>query len=48
MDTLVARYSRPAFRNPDEFDNDNDEFDYNGSLPGLSHRFAMPPIAQVS
>lgn len=29
MNTLVARYSRPAFRHEDDFSSD-DEFDYNG------------------
>lgn len=43
MDTIVARYRRPAFRDPDQLDDE----DYSGSLPGLSHKFALPPIAQV-
>ena len=48
MDSLVSRYSRPAHQNPDDLVAEEDEFDYNGSIPGLSHKFAMPPIAQVS
>ncbi|EPE06316.1 proteasome component pre2 [Ophiostoma piceae UAMH 11346] len=48
MDSLVSRYSRPAHQNPDDLVAEEDEFDYNGSIPGLSHKFAMPPIAQPS
>ena len=45
MDTLVARYSRPAFHEPEAFSDPEDQ-DYNDTVPSL--KFAMPPVAQVS
>ncbi len=46
MDTLVAKYSRPAFQRNEPF-SDQDELDAGDSVPSLSLRFAMPPVAHV-
>jgi hypothetical protein len=46
MDTLVARYSRSPFEN-EGFSSD-DQHDYTDTLPPLSLRFALPPVARVS
>jgi 20S proteasome subunit beta 5 len=45
MDTLVAKYSRPAFHNED-FKDETEEL-MNTETP-LSLKFAMPPVAHVS
>lgn len=48
MDTLVAQYSRPAYHQDDLFsDHENQDFVDDGA-PGLSLKFAMPPVAHVS
>lgn len=47
MDTLVAQYSRPAFQRNEPF-SDQDELDAIDSVPSLSLKFAMPPVAHVS
>lgn len=46
MDALVARYSRPMFENEGYSREDQEEL-YQ-SVPSLSLKFAMPPVAQVS
>lgn len=47
MDSLVARYSRPATLQRETFEEDQqDDFD-NDMGSGLSLKFAMPPVAQV-
>lgn len=45
MDTLVSRYARPMFEN--EGYSQNDQQDLYESVPSLSLKFAMPPVAQV-
>jgi len=47
MDTLVAQYSRPAYQQNEPFSED-DGLDFSDSVPGLSLKFAMPPVAHVS
>ncbi len=48
MDSLVARYSRPAaFQNETLGEDQYDDFQ-NDITPTLSLKFAMPPVAQVS
>ena len=47
MDTLVAKYSRPSYQQNEPF-SERDEFEYSDSVPGLSLKFAMPPVAHVS
>ena len=42
MDTLVARYSQPAFAN--EGYSAEEQQDYAYSLPQLSLKFALPPV----
>lgn len=44
MDTLVARYSQPMFEK--DFSQE-DQLEQYQQAPGLSLRFAMPPVAQV-
>ncbi len=46
MDALVAKYSRPAFQQNESFA-EQDEQDVCDSVPSLSLRFAMPPVAHV-
>lgn len=46
MDTLVARYSRPAYTENEAF-TEQDEQDFSDGVPGPSLKFAMPPVAQV-
>ena len=47
MDALVAQYSRPAHLQEQRF-SETEEFDYAAdSMPNLSLKFAMPPVAQV-
>lgn len=46
MDTLVTQYSgRPQFQN--EGHDQLEEQELYGQTPGLSLKFAMPPVAQV-
>jgi len=47
MDTLVARYSRPAYQQNEVF-TEQDEQDLNDTVPSFSLKFAMPPVAHVS
>jgi len=47
MDTLVARYSRPAYHDNEVF-TEQDEQDLCDAAPSLSLKFAMPPVAHVS
>lgn len=47
MDTLVAKYSRPAYAQNEGL-NEQDELDFGDGVPGPSLKFAMPPVAQVS
>lgn len=49
MDTLVARYSRPAFEENENLfrDEEQQDLDLMGAAPPLSLKFAMPPVAQV-
>lgn len=46
MDTLVAQYSRPAFEN--EGYSQQEHYELSQTLPELSLKFAMPPIANAS
>jgi 20S proteasome subunit beta 5 len=45
MDTLVARYSRPAFEQNEPFQDEAEDF--TNPVPSISLKFAMPPISQV-
>ena len=47
MDALVARYSRPAFNRTPYFDEEDEDY-CNPSMPSLSLKFALPPVANVS
>jgi 20S proteasome subunit beta 5 len=46
MDSLVSRYSRPAFEN--EGYSEDEQLELSDPNPSLSLKFAMPPVAQVS
>lgn len=46
MDTLVARYSRPAYEQDESIEQDAQELV--SPMENLSIKFAMPPVAQVS
>lgn len=46
MDTLVAKYSRPAYAQNEGL-TEQDEMDFADGVPGPSLKFAMPPVAQV-
>ncbi len=46
MDTLVARYSRPTYQDNEVF-SEQEQQDLTTTLPPLSLRFAMPPVAHV-
>jgi len=46
MDTLVARYSRPAYQDNEVF-SEQDQQDLDDAVPSLSLKFAMPPVAHV-
>lgn len=46
MDLLVAQYSRPAFQ--DEGYSTQEQQELSETVPPLSLRFAMPPIAKVN
>ncbi|KAI0125794.1 proteasome component PRE2 [Xylariales sp. AK1849] len=48
MDTLVARYSRPAAFMKETYAEDQQDDLYDDTTPSLSLKFAMPPIAQPS
>ena len=48
MDSLVARYSRPATLQREAIDEDQHDELANEMGPNLSLKFAMPPVAQVS
>ncbi|KAI1330977.1 proteasome component PRE2 [Xylariaceae sp. FL0255] len=48
MDTLVARYSRPAALQNNSFEEEQQDDFQNDTAPGLSLKFAMPPVAQPS
>ena len=45
MDTLVAQYSKPMFEK--EYNQEDQMELYEQSIPSLSLRFAMPPVAHV-
>lgn len=45
MDTLVSRYSRPAYAQNEPLEDETDEL--MNATAQLSVNFAMPPIAQV-
>lgn len=45
MDTLVAQYSKPMFER--EYNQEDQMELYEQSIPSLSLRFAMPPVAHV-
>jgi 20S proteasome subunit beta 5 len=47
MDTLVAQYSRPTYQQDESF-SEQDQLDLVDSVPSLSLKFAMPPVAHVS
>ena len=47
MDTLVARYSRPAYQQNENLFSEYEQDELNDSVPGLSLKFAMPPVAHV-
>lgn len=42
----MAQYSRPAYQQQEQFTEDN-ELELSESVPGLSLKFAMPPVAHV-
>jgi 20S proteasome subunit beta 5 len=46
MDKLVAQYSRPPHQN--EFYSEQEQQELTESLPPLSLKFALPPVANVS
>jgi len=46
MDTLVAKHSRPDFEQ-DVYEEYDQAQDLSFGTPGLSLKFAMPPIADV-
>lgn len=48
MDTLVAKYSRPAAFHKETYTEDQQDDLQNDMAPSLSLNFAMPPVAQVS
>lgn len=45
MDKIVAQYSRPSYQN---VYSEQDQQDLTESLPPLSLKFALPPVANVS
>ena len=47
MDTLVARYSRPAYQQEDPLKAFEEQDELMNPTNSLSIKFAMPPIAQV-
>jgi 20S proteasome subunit beta 5 len=47
MDSLVAQYSRPAFK--DEGYQEQEQLDLVNAMPtAIDLKFALPPVAQVS
>jgi hypothetical protein len=48
MDTLVARYSRPTYQQNEPFSEQDQQDFCDDSVPSLSLRFAVPPVAHVS
>ncbi|EXF79794.1 proteasome component PRE2 [Colletotrichum scovillei] len=49
MDSLVAKYSRPAFEQHNTFrDDEQEDLELLGGAPPLSLKFAMPPVAHPS
>jgi hypothetical protein len=48
MDTLVARYSRPAALTRETYAEDFQDELHDDNTHNLSLKFAMPPVAQVS
>jgi len=46
MDTLVARYSRPAYYENELF-SEQEQQDLLDAVPSFSLKFAMPPVAHV-
>ena len=46
MDKIVAQYSRPSHQN--EFYSEQEQQDLTETLPPLSLKFALPPVANVS
>lgn len=47
MDSLVAQYSRPAFK--DEGYQEQDQLELVDAMPtAIDLKFALPPVAQVS
>jgi hypothetical protein len=46
MDKIVAQYSRPSHQN--EFYSEQEQQDLAETLPPLSLKFALPPVANVS
>lgn len=47
MDSLVAKYSRPAFAQNEPLEDDELSHELMNPTAHLSLNFAMPPIAQV-
>lgn len=47
MDSLVSKYSRPAYQQNEPLDQDEAQ-DLMDPMANLSLKFAMPPVAQVS
>ena len=45
MDTLVAQYTKPPFEN--EGFSPEEQQDYAESVPPLSLKFVLPPVARV-
>jgi hypothetical protein len=45
MDSLVAKYSRPAHQRHESFEDETEEL--TNPMANLSLKFAMPPVAQV-
>ena len=45
MDTLVSQYSRPMFQN--EGYSEDEQQELSDSIPSLSLKFALPPVARV-
>ena len=47
MDTLVARYSRPAYEQDEALQAFDEQDELMNPTSSLSVKFAMPPVAQV-
>lgn len=45
MDSLVAQYSRPAYT--EEGQTQDEQLELHSGTPELSLKFALPPVAQV-